>query len=246
MPLSPLIIAHRGFSARAPENTLAAFRLALKEQPYAIELDVHLSADGQVIVIHDTTLDRTTHTPGIIASLPASQIQQANAAALFPAHPFEPVPTLRQALDAIPPSTRVLIEIKAVEAALPAVQLLREMGRINQAVILSFAPEALALAHEAQPALDTALLLSKNIIENNPLENARQMLARARALGTSILDLKHTLATPETVREIHTLGGHVWVWTANSPQSMQAAIDAGVDAITTDHPDQLRQLLSPL
>jgi glycerophosphoryl diester phosphodiesterase len=243
MPHHPLIIAHRGFSARAPENTLAAFRLALEYQVDAIELDVHLSSDGQVIVIHDDTLDRTTHTPGIIASLPAARIQRANAAVHFPGHPFEPVPTLRQVLELVPSSTRLIIEIKKFAATLPVIRLLQETSRVPHAVIIAFLPPVLALVRQVEPALHTSLLLHKSLIENNPAENARHMLNLAREYGTSTLNLKYPLATLDTVHQIHASGGQVWVWTANTPQSMRAMLDARVDAITTDHPDQLRQLL---
>ena len=126
-----LVIAHRGASAEAPENTLEAFRLGLTQGADALELDVRLTRDGTVVVIHDATLDRTTDTSGAVAELTLEQVQRANAGG------GARVPTLREVLDAFP-STPLLIEIKAAEAQDAAGREIERAGARDRAIFASF------------------------------------------------------------------------------------------------------------
>ena len=121
-----LIVAHRGASGMAPENTMEAFKLGVEAGADAIELDVHLTADGQLAVIHDETLERTTDRTGRVADLTMDEIREADAGATFAGpdgegHPFAgpglTVPTLPEVLEWLPDSTGLVIEIKARAAA---------------------------------------------------------------------------------------------------------------------------------
>lgn len=131
-----LVIAHRGASAEAPENTLDAFRLGLTQGADALELDVRLTRDGTAVVIHDATLDRTTNTSGAVAELMLEQVQQADAGG------GARIPTLREVLDAFP-STPLLIEIKAAEAQDAAGREIERAGARDRVIVASFRHRAL-------------------------------------------------------------------------------------------------------
>ncbi|MDD2710692.1 MAG: glycerophosphodiester phosphodiesterase family protein [Verrucomicrobiae bacterium] len=245
MPI--LRIAHRGASSEAPENTLSAFKRAIEIGVDAIEMDVHLTRDGEVIVLHDETLDRTTNVKGPVAQLTLEEIRRADAGVRFAGkYRNEKVPTLAEALQLIPPPIMPMVEIKTAAAATATAKLIRDLGKIQQTTVISFFIEALQAVNNYDPRIRKGLLFGKNPVENDPKENVRQMLAMARTADTSTLDLNWPMATPQTVEEIHRANGTVWVWTVNEIDDMEKMIQTSVDGIASDNPARLNEAIGNL
>ena len=237
-----LRIAHRGASAHAPENTVAAFKRAVEMGTDVIEMDVHLSRDGKVTVIHDSYLDRTTDLSGAVSGLTLAEIKKADAGARF-SEEFtgERVPSLAEALEAIPKSTRVWVEIKILEATRMVLQTIDEMEREDQISVISFGVDVLRMVRGRNPKLKTVLIFGKPVVKGNPVGNAREMVKRAKSVGSSCLSLEQKLVTKDVMSEIHALGAEAACWTANTPDEIKTAVKAGVDGITSNDLENLNK-----
>jgi glycerophosphoryl diester phosphodiesterase len=239
-----LRIAHRGASVDAPENTIAAFKKALTIGVDAIELDVRLTLDGEVVVIHDAALDRTTDLSGFVSQLTLEEIQQADAGShLSKDYRDQKVPTLQQVLEVIPRNVKILLEVKCLEAALPSARVVLDMGRKSQVVFISFIGEVLTELGLYDAGLQIGFLVDEPFgARLDPVRNARDMLAKGRSLGTSMLGVHWKIASPEFIREVHRQGGRVWVWTVDDADEMVKLIEASIDGIASNYPDKLRAL----
>jgi len=236
-------IAHRGASGFAPENTLAAFRKALELGVDGIELDVRLTADERLVVVHDATLDRATDRSGRVAELTLKDLRLADAGARFhPAYKGQRIPTLEEALEDIPSNIRVFVEIKVAEAARPAARTVKGLGREDRAVLISFLGEALRTVREEDPALQVGFLVEDPLVQGDDEENGRAMLARARSLGTSLLGIHWEMATGPCIRAVHQEGGKVWAWAPDEPQDLARLARDGIDGIASNFPDRLNAL----
>ncbi|MXY26613.1 glycerophosphodiester phosphodiesterase, partial [Candidatus Poribacteria bacterium] len=152
-------IAHRGASGSAPENTLAAFKKAIEIGVDAVELDLHGSADGEVVVIHDSSLDRTTDQSGPVNQIPLETIKQADAGGWFaPEFTGEPVPTLSEALECVGEETIAVLEIKDPLIAEAVVAKVRETQSLNLTVIISFHISVLRTVRALEPRIPTGWL----------------------------------------------------------------------------------------
>ena len=230
-----LRIGHRGAPGHAPENTLASFQKALQIGVDGVEMDARMTADGQIAVIHDDTLDRTTDMTGQVRQLTMAQIRKADAGG------GERVPTLQEALETIPDGILAVIEIKTLDAAAPSARLAQEIGKSGETLLISFLPEALPAARAAVPKLQTALIVGRRIADGET-ENGRAMLQAARSAGTDSVSCNWRIASPEAVQAVHEAGGTIGVWTPNDPRHIRQAIQAGVDAVTSDYPDRLNDV----
>ena len=179
---------------------------------------------------------------GVVADLTFDVVRRADAGIKW-GEQFrgERVPSLSEALEAIPKNIAVWVEIKALAAAVPVVETIEEMGRTGQVTAISFQPEAIREAKARTPKVQTLLIFGDPVVADDPVANGREMLKAAQAVGTSQMSIEHHMATPETVAEIHRLGGIVHVWTPDEPEEIQAVIRAGVDGITCNYPDRLNQ-----
>lgn len=228
------IIAHRGFSAKAPENTVEAFELAWKSGADACELDIHLTADGEVVVIHDKDTKRTF--PGenkIIAKTKLADLKE--------------LPTLTQALATMPADRgRFVIEIKTGAEIVPALvkvlEPLRE--RAKQLAIISFQRDACAAAKKALPWIPVLQLSgSKDKKTKQPLEMSA-VIAQAKADGLDGLDLGADWNWDAAmVSQIHAAGLKAVVYTINKPADIARYAQLGLDGITTDDPVMAKQAL---
>jgi glycerophosphoryl diester phosphodiesterase len=221
------IIAHRGYSAKAPENTLAAFELAWKSGADACELDIHLTADQQVVVIHDKDTKRTH--PGENKVIAASQLAE-----------LPPMPTLAQALATMPEgSRRFVIEIKTGAEIVPAlVKVLEPLkARAKQLAIISFQREACVAAKKALPWVPVLQLSGgKDKKTTEPVDLAK-LIARAKEDGLDGLDLGADWKWDEAmVAQIHAAGLQAVVYTINKPEDVARYAKLGLDGITTDDP----------
>jgi glycerophosphoryl diester phosphodiesterase len=232
-----LVVAHRGASALAPENTLAAFRLALENGAPAVECDVHLCADGVPVVIHDDTVDRTTDGTGKVAALPLERLRRLDAGSWHgPAFAGEGIPTLDEALAVCAGKARLFVEIKMgagaplVEATLEAIA---RAPRTAVAVI-SFGPEEVRQVAQRRPDLPLGFLVSAAHVARHGVPSLVQATAD---LGAGFVAPHHGAATPALLEAAHGAGLPVSAWTVDDPATMRALVAAGVDAITSNRPD---------
>ncbi len=235
---TPLIIAHRGFRARYPENTLAAFRAAEAAGALGVELDVALSRDRQVVVIHDDTLDRTTDGSGPVAGLTLSELKLLDAGAGFhPRFAGERIPTLAEVFDALGDEMGVNIEIKgsAVESGFPADAVERQVAALvaeraahDRVLISSFAPGCLNRVRDLDRRCPIGVLTSEPITEDD--------VALCRRLDAFSLNPDHREVDKTGVDRVHAAGFRVLPYTVNDPLEMKRLFDLGVDGVITDDP----------
>lgn len=233
----PVVVAHRGYAAVAPENTLPAFAAAVSGGADLIEFDVRTSVDGVPVVIHDRTVERTTDGTGRVADLGIEQIERLDAGAWFsPAYAGVRVPRLSAVLDLLAAaSARLLLEIKppaTAEEVKSIVTQLSEHRLAARTVVQSFQPAILHLVAEADPTLRRGLL--RDGFDADPLTVAREL--GAVHYNPSVDDV---LADPAAVGRLRDAGIDVMPWTANDPTAWPALRAAGVSGIITDHPGAL-------
>lgn len=239
-----VIVAHRGASAQAPENTMEAFRLAVELGADAIELDVHLTDDGQLAVIHDETLDRTTDRGGPVASLTMDDIRAADAGANF--HRTDDagfafrgrglrVPPLPEVLEWLPPALGLVIEIKARAAVDPLVEVLRghPVRDGDRLQVISFDQPSIERIHELDPSIPTGYLLV-------PGESVEPALTWASSRGHAAVhpwegDLG--LDPMPTLAQAQAFGLRVGCYVVNDPTRMQHLAACGIWGFVTDQPD---------
>lgn len=246
-----LVVGHRGASAYRPENTLPAFELAVEQGADAVELDVHLTADGQLAVIHDDSLERTTDQNGSIRQLPMSQLRQADAGASFGtpdgARPYAgqglTVPTLPEILDWLPEGVGLVVELKAAEAADATVTALSG-SRVREAqavTVISFDERAIEHVRELDRELSTGLLLV-------PFDKVERGLTWAAEHGhPGVFPWEGDLGLDPTsiLIQAAAFGVRIGCYVVNDPERMQQLAAGGLWGFVTDVPDVARAALGP-
>jgi len=243
-PDSPIrVIAHRGFSSQAPENTLVAIRGAIEVRADMVEVDVTVTSDGHVICLHDETLDRTTNGSGLPSDLTLEEIKQLDAGSWFaPEFTGERIPTLTEVLEAVKGRILINVEIKseAVEhGVVPRVAaLINHHDMLDSVVVSSFSPEALRLMKLADPAVITATLFNKELHTGiDPLEIIMEV-------GSRGFNVSGKRLIPEMVERCHNHDIPVAVYTVNDTTDMRRLMAMGVDAVFTDHPDLMLEVVA--
>ena len=230
----PLVVGHRGAPAHSPENTVAAFQRALDDGAQLLECDVHLSADGHVVVMHDETIDRTAEASsplrsGAIADLTRADLDRV----LLP--DGQHVPSLAELLEMT--TVPVFIEVKAAAAADAVAELLGALPAAAPAAastVISFHPEALATIRRDAPQIPVSYLVRE--IDDQALATAAEL--GAAAIGPAIRGL--SLAAADAA---HTAGLRLNPWTINRLEQLEVALACGADTITTDDPAWVRREL---
>jgi len=238
----PLVIAHRGASAHAPENTIASFQLAKLHHADAIEFDVKLSADRQVVVIHDSTVDRTTNGSGKVSDLSLAEIKELDSGSKFDRQfSGEKIPSLRDVFEFIGDQLIVNIELTNYKSPMDGLvyeikKLINEFGLRDNILFSSFYPSNLKLAQKLMPDIPCGLLTFPRILGkiSMKLSNPRSY----QALHPNIADVSEQL-----VSKVHSQGKRIHVWTVNKETEMDKMLKLGVDGIFTDDPQKLRSLL---
>lgn len=237
------IVAHRGASAEAPENTLAAFRLALEQGCDAIELDVHLSADEAIIVCHDETLERTTTGSGAIAEMTVAELKKHDAGLWFgAAFAGERLPLLDEVLDLVPPEIEINIEIKSAENPLinrRLVELLDRRNRMGSVFFSSFGHACMADLKKLAPEARVGLLYDEGPIDY-------EAFFKENGISGYSLHPYHLFANEEYVETAVRQGYRVYPWTVDDPERMKALIERGVTGIITNRPKLLRELMQEI
>ena len=232
------VVAHRGNSAVAPQNTLAAFEAAARAGADSIELDVQLTSAGHVVVIHDDTLDATTSGTGWLKDTPLAAVRELDAGAWFaPAYAGQRVPLLAEVVELLDrhPSLDLLCEVKGEWTADEVARVtgpLRDAGLADRTVVQSFWPGTVEALRVADPGLRRGLLLAD---VGDDLLDTCAALDVTMANPHGLLLLQH----PDLVDRLHAAGLRVAVWTLDEPAHWAAAVEVGVDEIITDRPDRL-------
>lgn len=232
---SVLIIAHRGASLDAPENTLAAIKKAIDDQADWIEIDVQETADGDIVVFHDSDFKRVSSTPLNIWNADQSDIQALDIGSWFaPQFSSEKTPTLRQVLNLCRDKSGVLIELKYYghdkRLEQGVIDIVEEMQMEDQVMLMSLSYPAVKKVRALRPSWKVGLL-------------STVALGDITQLDVDFLGLNGRAATPELIKRAHEAGIQVFVWTVNEPLDISAMASRGVDGIITDTPATARQVL---
>jgi len=249
-----LKVAHRGGAGLAPENTLAAFNEGLEQGADHLELDIHLSKDGQLVVMHDAALERTTNGRGEISDFSAAELAALDASAKYkgpnPPGP-QPVPTLEQVLSLAKGRAGVQIEIKlrtdksryaGIEAKL--VEMLRAHDMLADVVVLSFDFPTLLEIKRIEPSLKTCALISTAYLQDIGAGGPQKVAEEIAALGAEYVGVNQTWLSDALFAALRERGLQVGVWTVDDPEEMRKFAAMGVAFITSNRPDLLRQALS--
>lgn len=237
------VIAHRGASKDAPENTLAAFRLAWEQDADAIELDVHLSADGRIVVIHDATTRRTTGVDLKVAETSFMDLRALDAG-LWKGERWrgERIPSLEEVLAAMPDGKRIFIEVKCGAEILPELSRVLKASAILPAwiTIIGFNHEVVKAAKARLPEIEVCWITRPRKDGGND-PSVDELLAKARLANLDGLDLDHTFAIDAAfVAKCRAAGMKLYVWTVDKPADAKRLRSAGVDGITTNVPARIR------
>jgi len=239
----PAIFAHRGASTHAPENTMAAFNLAIQQKADGIELDAKLSADGYVVVIHDQGVERTTTSNGRVKDLPLATLLEMDAGSHFDIEfKGEPIPSLNKVFEALGGQIFINIELTNYTSLfdqLPekVADLVIRHDLAKSVMFSSFNPVALRRIKRLLPGVPLGLLA-----------RGRNQGAIARKLGKylvpyQVLQPAWSDATPELIRRVHLAGRQIFVYTVNQAKDMREMLLLGVDGIYTDDPLLARRVI---
>lgn len=257
----PIVIAHRGASADAPEHTFASYDLAIEQGADYIEQDLQLTADGELVVFHDPVLGRTARGPaascsGLIAEKTLAQLGECDVGSWFndeypelsdPAYVGLPIPTMKAVLERYGTDVRYYIELKAVAAGSgmeePLIELLDDAGLLGSTdgdrpvIVQSFGPDVLRTVHDLQPDLPLVLLLPNT---GEPVAPTTLDDASEYAIGVGpaavLVDGALVAAAHQRCLEVHP-------YTVDEPEEMTRLLDAGVDGMFTNSPDTLRPMV---
>ncbi|MEU4096731.1 glycerophosphodiester phosphodiesterase family protein [Streptomyces sp. NPDC026673] len=222
--MSFLTVGHRGVMGVEPENTIRSFVRAEHEDMDQLELDLHLSKDGALIVMHDVKVDRTTDGSGLIGDLTLDELRELDAGR------GERIPVFEEVLDAV--AKPIQAEIKDVAAARVLAEVMRERDLVERVDVLSFHDEALAEIRECLPGVRTVL------VAQGPMGS--EIVTRAQAVGAELVSLSLRRISLALVQECHRAGISVIAWTVNTPADLALARALGLDGVVTDMPDVKR------
>jgi glycerophosphoryl diester phosphodiesterase len=248
----PLIIAHRGASALAPENTFAAFRRALSDGAEGIEFDVRLTKDGAVIVFHDATLARLSDRKNLVSSLPLEELRKIDVGSWFTRRKTnhsredfsgERIPTLRGLLDFLAGFQGLIyIELKCrrteIERLSKAVcEIISDSHLLPQIIVKSFQLETIPRIRRHCPSARTAALFAPKIM--TILRKEKRLIEVADELGADMLSVHFSLATRKLMEKAGERNLPVTIWTADNPRWVKRAFDLGLFAVITNNPAAL-------
>ncbi|MFE3268373.1 glycerophosphodiester phosphodiesterase [Streptomyces sp. NPDC059215] len=225
--MSFFTIGHRGVMAAEPENTLRSFLRAEREGLDGIELDLHLSKDGELVVLHDETLDRTTDGFGAVAVQELWQLKKLDAGL------GERIPTLEEVLDAVGPTLPIQAEIKDVAAARTLASVLTDRDLLDRVSVLSFHDEALIEIHSLLPRARTVLVAG-------PSAHGDTFVARAQEVGATLVSVELRELNRAIVEKCGAAGIDVMAWTVNDEHDLTLARTLGLVGCVTDQPDMKR------
>jgi len=226
--IEQIIIAHRGASGYAPENTLLSYQLALEYGARMIELDVRETLDGDLVCIHDSTVDRTTNGNGEVHSYTIKELLDLDAGG------GERIPLLEDVLKYASGTLQVNIELKVIGVEKKVLDIVARYGMFQDIIISSFFNDALTVVRDLSEIAPTAILVSK------PKE---ELVRYALDLKANAINPHHQLVSPELIQDAHAAGLRVYPWTVNDSQTMKELFAIGIDGLITDFPDRATNVL---
>ena len=230
------IFAHRGASAYAPENTLEAFRLAMEQGADGIELDVQLTKDGELVVIHDETIDRVSNGKGAVRDYTLEELKSFSVSNHFEQYPDVKIPTLREVLELVKPGhMEINIELKTGIFWYPEIEkkvldLVKEEGMEDRIIYSSFNHYSVQKIRELAPEAETAYLIGDVML--NVAEYTKN--TGIKGLHPALFHVKMA----DFLKEYKESGIALRVWTVNDKDQIRWLIDEGVDAVITNYPDR--------
>jgi glycerophosphoryl diester phosphodiesterase len=238
------IAAHRGGALLWPENSLQAFRGALALGVDLLELDVHLTSGGEVVVIHDATLERTTTGTGPVAATAAADLARVRLRARDGTATDEPVPTLAQVLDVLRPGhAELLLEIKVDASRRPyerieerVLALVTAKGLRERTVVMAFEPDTLRRVRTLDARMRTTMLVSRSRVERSGA-TAATVVGWATEVGATSLGVDYQIVDAPLVAAARQAGLRLAAWTVNAEADIRRMVELGVDVIITDQPD---------
>ena len=244
----PEIIAHRGASHDAPENTLAAIQLAWRQNADAVEVDVQLSKDRHLVVIHDATTSKTAGVRRKVAAQMLAELQSLDVGRWkHRKWKGEKIPTLAAALATIPEGKRLLVEVKCGLESIPEfIETFKRSGKQpNQGAPIGFSLETMTQLKKALPELQVCWIATFKRAWNGVWSpRAEKLVQQTKQAGLDGLDLSGRGPVDAAfARKVHDAGLKLYIWTVDSPRRAKKFIDAGVDGITTNRPGWLRAQL---
>lgn len=242
------VVGHRGAMGYAPENTLASFAKAAELGAHAFECDVHLTGDGEAVVIHDATVERVSNGHGVVAEMTLAELRQLDVGSWFQAAGQMPsseyagqrIPTLAEALDiSLRLGLDIVVELKG-EPEPPrrlierVVYLIAERAMQDRVAVISFNHPSLSLVRQLDDRIPTGILFGHGIPDP---------VAEAKLFGASSIRPHYSRITMQLAEETHEAGMCLHAWTVNESDLAETLIGLGVDSIGTNYPDRIRRLL---
>lgn len=225
---TPIIIGHKGASGHAPENTLLSFRRAFELGAQMIELDVHETLDGELVCIHDSTVDRTTNGTGEVHTLTYKELVALDAGK------GESIPLLADVLKYASGRLQVNIELKVIGVEQKLLDIVNQLEILREVVVSSFYHGTLYTIRELNNTIQTAILINTH---------QKDLVQYALYYRANAINPLYELVTLELVNEAHEAALKVYPWTVNDSNVMRELLAIGVDGLITDFPDKAASIL---
>ena len=239
--VKPIVIAHRGASLKAPENTLASIKLAWALNVDAVEIDVHSSHDSELMVIHDHSTGRTSDKNLVVAESLSGELRKLDAGSWkSKTYSGEKIPFLDEVLETIPENKTLLIEIKSgIETLKQVIDRISNRDIEKKILIQSFDAETVFNSKEILPEVPAFLLLES-------MTDIDSMIKTIKDNRLDGLSVKHILLKQDLVTKCRDEGLQIFTWTVDSKAEAERVASLGVDGIITNSPDEIMQTLSDL
>ena len=249
-PSRVMVIAHRGASAYAPENTIAAFRKAVELKADALEVDVRQSKDAHLVILHDATVNRTTNGKGNVADLTLDELRQLDAGSWFNGEfEGEGIPTLEEVVALLDTTTVLIIEVKEGSTIYPnierhVVDVIKNSGKEKQVILKSFDREVLDKLKELAPSIARLYVYAFHIPWLGLVIDRGITVGDVFDVDVQYLQPHWYLLTQSFTKSAQQKGLKVVAWGVDDEKDMKKAISYGVDGIETDYPDVLRKVIN--
>lgn len=233
----PFVTSHAACKGHAPENTLAGIRAALELGADAIEIDVHCTKDGVPVLLHDSTVDRTTDGSGDIRQMTLEEARRLDAGAKQHEgrFPGEPIPTLAEVLAEVDGRALLVLEIKQGGIEEQVCRVVREARAVQDCEAHSFWPQVVMAMRRTEPRMAAALLT-----DGRAIKEWDDFFGFALSLNAQAVSVHFGAVTPAVVRAAQRRGLAFLTWTVNEPPDVRRVVDAGVDAVCSDYPERVR------
>ncbi|MEK7248688.1 MAG: glycerophosphodiester phosphodiesterase family protein, partial [Chloroflexota bacterium] len=233
--MRPLIISHAACGGHAPENTLAGIRKAIELGAEAIEIDVQASADGEPVLMHDLTVDRTTNGKGAIASLTLDELRALDAGGAQTGGRLpEPVPTLTEVLDLTKDRVLLVMEIKAPGIEQHVARVVHDSKALDDVMAWSFFPQALEGMRREEPRIPCALLIG-----GESMPRWHEVRGRALKLGVQGVSVFYPAVDERVAEDCRRSGLALYTWTPDGKKEIARLVKLDVDGICSNFPDKV-------